>query len=272
METTLVVMAAGMGSRFGGLKQAAPVGPNGEMILDYSVADAKAAGFSKVVLIIRKDIEKDFKEAIGKRIEKIIDTEYVFQEISSLPEGFEAPGERTKPWGTGHAILCAKDAVKTPFAVINADDYYGKSVFKDIHDFLSNENKMCMAGYKLGNTLSKNGSVSRGICEIENGYLKSVTEMTDIAWDTDIPKDTVVSMNLWGLTPDIFEILQKDFEGFLKENINENKKEFFLPAVIDKEINDNHRQVKVLITDEQWYGITYREDVPEVKEALKRIR
>ncbi len=271
-KTTLVVMAAGMGSRFGGLKQAAPVGPNGEMILDYSITDALSAGFSKAVLIIRKDIEKDFREAIGKRIENMIDTEYVFQELDNLPDGFVCPSDRTKPWGTGHAILCAKDAVDTSFAVINADDYYGKSVYKEMNDFLLKNDMMCMAGYKLGNTLSKNGSVSRGVCEIEDGYLKKVTEMTDIPWDTTIPKDTIVSMNLWGLTPEIFEVLERDFEDFLKENINVPKKEFFIPKVIDDQINKMGKKVKVLTTDEMWYGITYREDVPELKETLRKIR
>lgn len=268
-KTTLVVMAAGMGSRFGGLKQAASVGPNGEMIIDYSVSDAISAGFSKAVFIIRKDIENDFRAACGKRIEKMIDTEYVFQEIDNLPHGFSAPSDRTKPWGTGHAILCAQNAVNTPFAVVNADDYYGAGAFSEIHNFLAEQNEMCMVGYKLGNTLSKNGSVSRGICEIENGYLKKITEMTDIPYDTDIPKSTIVSMNMWGLKPDIFEVLNTKFEDFLRLYSAEAKKEFFLPSVIDDEITQNGKKVKVLITDEIWHGITYREDIAELEAALK---
>ena len=271
-KTTLVVMAAGMGSRFGGLKQAAPVGPNGEMILDYSVEDAVAAGFSKAVIIIRKDIEEDFRAVAGKRIEKMIDTEYVFQELDALPNGYTVPEGRTKPWGTGHAILCAKDAVKTPFAVINADDYYGKGVYKEMHNFLSANDMMCMAGYRLGNTLSENGTVSRGICETENGFLKKVTEKTDIPFDTDIPKDTLVSMNLWGLNPKIFPVLEEGFEKFLKEASKELKSEYFLPAVIDNEINTKNEKVKVLTTDEVWYGITYKEDVALLRKALAEIR
>ena len=171
MGAELVVMAAGMGSRFGGLKQAAPIGPNGEMIIDFSVYDAKKAGFDRAVIIIRKDIESDFRAACGKRIEKMIDVEYVFQEKNTLPKGFELPETRLKPWGTGHAVLCAKDAVKKPFIVINADDYYGQSVYKVMYDYLAENSGMCMAGYKLGNTLSENGTVSRGICTIEDGYL-----------------------------------------------------------------------------------------------------
>ena len=268
-KTTLVVMAAGMGSRFGGLKQAAAVGPKGEMIIDYSVADAIAAGFSKAVFIIRKDIEKDFRTACGKRIEKMIDTEYVYQEMNNLPKGYTAPPTRTKPWGTGQAILCAEKATDTPFAVVNADDYYGPGAFRQIHDFLANEDGMGMVGYKLGNTLSKNGSVSRGICEIDGGYLKKITEKTDIPYDTDIPKDTIVSMNMWGLRPDIFPILNSEFESFLKLYSKEEKKEFFLPSVIDDEITKNGKKVRVLVTDEVWHGITYREDLAELEQALK---
>ncbi len=270
MNTGIVVMAAGMGSRFGGLKQAEPIGPNGEMIIDYSVADAVSAGFNKAVIIIRKDIEKDFRLMAGKRIEKMIDTEYVFQEKDSLPEGFICPDSRQKPWGTGHAILCAKDAVNFPFTVINADDFYGSSSFKIMHDYLVNSEGMCMAGYKLGNTLSENGSVSRGVCETENGFLKSVTEVTAITKDSGIPLDTIVSMNMWGLRPDIFNTLEKEFKAFLNENISEPKAEFFLPSVISKMIAQSH-SVKVLTTDEQWYGITYREDLPLIRAAVAKL-
>ena len=268
MSAELVVMAAGMGSRFGGLKQAAPVGPNGEMIIYYSVADAVKAGFKKAVFIIRKDIEKDFRAACGKRIEGIVDVEYVYQEKDDLPQGFTLPEGRLKPWGTGQAILSAADVVKNPFLVINADDYYGQSVYKTMYDYLANNDGMCMAGYKLGNTLSENGTVSRGVCKVENGYLKSLDEMTDIPFDTDIPKDTPVSMNMWGLDLGIFDYLKKEFNLFLKENINEPKKEFLLPLIINKRVNETGMQVKVLPTDEQWYGVTYSEDLPAVKKAI----
>jgi len=271
MNTGLLIMAAGMGSRFGGLKQAASVGPNGEMIIDYSVNDALSAGFNKIVIVIRKDIEKDFREACGKRIEKIADVDYVFQEMDSLPDGYTLPDGRLKPWGTGHAILSAKDVIDYPFAVINADDFYGQSVYKSIHDYLVTGDDMCMAGYKLGNTLSENGTVSRGICETVDGYLKSVTEYTDIPFDTELSKDTIVSMNLWGFKPEVMDILDKQFRIFLKENINEPKKEFFIPAVVDTMINDLSYKFKVVETDEKWYGITYKEDLPLIQEAIKKM-
>lgn len=271
MKTSLLIMAAGMGSRFGGLKQAASVGPNGEMIIDYSVKDALSAGFDNIVMVIRKDIEKDFREACGKRIEKIADVKYVFQEMDTLPEGYTLPQGRVKPWGTGHAILCAKDAIDCPFAVINADDFYGQTVYKSIHDYLSSGEHMCMAGYKLGNTLSENGTVSRGVCETVNGYLKSVTEHTDIPFDTEIPKDTIVSMNLWGFKPEIMQILDERFNMFLKDNINEPKKEFFIPSVVDTMINELSYKFKVVETDEKWYGITYKEDLPVIQEAIAKM-
>ena len=264
-------MAAGMGSRFGGLKQAASVGPNGEMIIDYSVNDALKAGFNKIVIVIRKDIEKDFREACGKRIEKIADVSYVFQEMDNLPSGFTLPEGRIKPWGTGHAILSAKDVIDYPFVVINADDFYGQSVYKSVHDYLVSGSDMCMAGYKLGNTLSKNGTVSRGICETENGFLKSVTEATDIPFDTTIPKDTIVSMNFWGFKKEVMGILENQFNLFLKDNINEPKKEFFIPSVVDTMINELGYNFKVVDTDEKWYGITYREDLPLIKDAIDKL-
>lgn len=271
MNAELVIMAAGMGSRFGGLKQAAPIGANGEMIIDYSVYDAKRAGFDKAVIIIRKDIEHDFREAAGRRIEKMIDTEYVFQEYSSLPEGFVCPEGRLKPWGTGHAVLTAKDAVKNPFLVINADDYYGQSVYEVMYKALTENDGMCMAGYKLGNTLSENGSVSRGICTVENGFLADVTEKTDITRDSGIPLDTVVSMNMWGLDTGFFPYLEEKFVKFLEENINEPKKEFFLPAVINERIKEKNMPVRVMVTDEKWYGVTYKEDAPSVHAALTAL-
>ncbi len=272
METTLVVMAAGMGSRFGGLKQAEPVTADGKGILDFSVYDAKKAGFSKVVFIIREDMAEDFKELVGNRIAKNIAVEYVFQDMSVLPEG------RKKPFGTGHAIYCCKDVVKEPFAIINADDYYGANAFYDIQKHLSTAGKgeFAMTAFHLGNTLSKNGTVSRGICETENGYLKKVTEMTKIysdgSYEKDgyrytLTKDVPVSMNLWGLTPDIFEILEEEFSTFLA-NADLMKDEFFIPSVISKALETGRATLKVFKNADKWYGITYREDLAEVKEAI----
>ena len=268
MDTGLLIMAAGMGSRFGGLIQAAPVGPNGEMIIDYSVIDAVKAGFNKLVIVIRKDIEHDFREACGKRIEKLADVKYVFQNLENLPEGFSLPSGRTKPWGTGHAVISAKDELKFPFAVINADDYYGPTVYKDIRECLLGDDQMCMVGYKLGNTLSENGTVSRGVCETENGFLKKVTECTDIPYDTDIPFDTVVSMNLWGFRESIVSALEDEFVRFLKDNINEPKKEFYIPTSVDTFIHRDNAKCKVIFTDEKWYGITYKEDLPLIRNAI----
>lgn len=266
MSAELVIMAAGMGSRFGGLKQAAPVGPNGEMIIDYSVYDAAKAGFDRAVIIIRKDIEDDFRAACGKRLEKMIDTEYVYQEKYFLPSGYSLPEGRQKPWGTGHAVLCACEAVRKPFLVINADDYYGQSIYRDMYEYLDKNSSMCMAGYKLKNTLSENGTVSRGVCRVEDGYLAEITEMTDISKDSGIPDDTIVSMNMWGLDTDIFAYLEKQFRLFLNENLNEPKKEFFLPSVINSRMAE--KKVKVLPTSEQWYGVTYAEDAPSVRAAI----
>ena len=271
MNTGLLIMAAGMGSRFGGLKQAAGVGPEGQMIIDYSVHDALTAGFDKIVMVIRRDIEKDFREACGKRIEKIADVRYVYQDMDNLPEGFSVPDDRAKPWGTGHAVLCARKELDVPFAVINADDFYGASVYKDVHDFLVAETDICMAGYKLGNTLSENGTVCRGVCSTENGYLKSVTETLDIPFNTDIPLDTTVSMNLWGLRPEHLDIFEEEFVKFLNEKISMPKSEFYIPLVIDNLINERNYKVKVLDTDEKWYGITYKEDLPLIQSAIRKM-
>ena len=269
MDTTLVIMAAGMGSRFGGLKQIAPIGPNGEVLLDFSIYDAKEAGFNKAVFIIKKAIEKDFKECVGKRIEKMIDVSYVFQETDKIPEEFFALSKREKPWGTGHAILCAKDEVTTPFAVINADDYYGKEAFTLMHDHLVNNKEICMIGYKLANTLTENGTVSRGVCDIENGCLKSVTEHTALDKNSGLPDNTIVSMNMWGFSPEIFKTLEKDFKVFLGNITNPEKEEFYLPAVVDKLIKEEGENVKVIPTSEKWYGVTYKEDAEAVSVALK---
>ena len=278
-DITLVVMAAGMGSRFGGLKQIEPIGKNGEVILDFSVYDAVEAGFNKVVFVIKHEIEKDFKEIIEKRIAKKVKVEYAFQELNDLPAGYTVPADRSKPWGTAHAILCCKDIVKEPFAVINADDYYGKSAFKQIADFLmSNQDDYSMVGFRLQNTLTENGHVSRGVCEIENGILQSVTERTKImdckyteddgaTWIALSP-DTVVSMNLWGFTPDIFGYIEEGFKKFLDERINEPKSEYYLPSVVSSLIERKEKQVKVLIAEDKWYGVTYKEDKEKVVSAI----
>ncbi len=270
-DTTLVVMAAGMGSRFGGLKQIEPIGPNGEVILDFSVYDAVKAGFNKVVFVIRRDIEEDFREITKKRIEKMVDCDFVFQDMDELPRGFSAPTERTKPWGTGHAIYCTRNVVKTPFAIINADDYYGQKSFKIINEYLENTGEMCMVGFQLGNTLTENGTVARGVCQVENGLLKSIVEHTSIDKNSGIPLDTVVSMNMWGLRPDMFDYLEKDFESFLNNMQNPLKDEFFIPFVVDNMIQKDGAQVKVLETDEKWYGVTYKEDKKLVVSAMKNL-
>ena len=279
---TLVVMAAGMGSRFGGLKQIEPIGKNGEILLDYSVYDAVKAGFNKVVFVIKHAIEADFKAVVGKRIEKMVKTEYVFQETDALPEGFVCPADRVKPWGTAHAVLCCKDVVKEPFAVINADDYYGKSAFLKTAEFLkSNSSDYCMTGFRLVNTLTENGYVSRGVCEIENGELKSVTERTKImdckyteddgeSW-TALPPDTVVSMNLWGFMPDLFGFAENGFKEFLKKNIATSKSEYYLPSVVSELIDSGKKNVKVLIAEDKWYGVTYKEDKQMVCDAINKM-
>ncbi len=281
-DITLVVMAAGMGSRFGGLKQMEPIGPNGEVILDFSVYDAVKAGFTKVVFVIKHEIEDIFKEMVGKRIGKMVKVEYVFQETDALPEGYSCPTDRTKPWGTAHAILCCKDTVKEPFAVVNADDYYGKHAFMEIADFLkSNTEDYCMVAFRLVNTLTENGYVSRGVCETENGVLKAVTERTKISdckyteddgksW-TALSPETPVSMNLWGFNPDVFEYLEKGFKRFLDEKINVPKSEYYLPSLVSELINNGTKQVKVLIAEDKWYGVTYKEDKENVVNAISKM-
>lgn len=279
-HTTLVVMAAGMGSRFGGLKQLEPVGTNGEVLLDYSVYDAAKAGFNKVVFVIKKEIEKDFRELVGKRIEQKIDVDYAFQELDKLPAGFTVPADRKKPWGTGHAILCCKDLVDQPFAAVNADDFYGPSAYQQINHYLAQQNgDYCMVGFRLKNTLTDNGTVSRGICKADsNGHLLDIQEITDIAADCAyldadknkvvLPADTIVSMNMWGFTPDLFGYLEEGFHAFLTEKIEQPKAEFFLPFQIDELIKDGRKQVKVLVAEDKWYGMTYREDKPVLKDAI----
>lgn len=270
-KSTLVVMAAGMGSRYGGVKQIAPMGPNGEIIIDFSVHDAVKSGFSKAVFIIKKEIEKDFREVCGKRIEKLIDTEYVFQGYDSLPNWFEIPADRVKPYGTVHAVLCAKDAVKTPFVVINADDYYGPNTLGIVNEYLSQNKSMCMAGFKLGNTITENGTVSRGVCKVEDGYLTDITECKNIDKNSGIPLDSTVSMNMWGFNPDIFETLESSFHSFLKNIKDPTKDEYILTDIIDKMIKENNAKIKVLDTPDKWYGVTYKEDTPMVREALTKL-
>lgn len=293
-NTTLVIMAAGIGSRFGGgIKQLEPIGPGGEIIMDYSIHDALEAGFNKIVFIIRKDLEKDFREIIGNRIEKVADVAYVYQELDKLPEGYQVPETRKKPWGTGHAILMIKDVVNEPFIVINADDYYGKEGFKKIHDYMVNEMdenapvyQMCMGGFILSNTLSDNGAVTRGVCELnEDGTLKSVTETYGIQKNGDVIEatdefgtpvqvsaDQHVSMNMWGLPPKFLNELEKEFIPFL-DHLGERteKAEFLLPAVIDEMVSSGRAEVKVLETQDKWFGVTYKEDKEAVVAAIRKL-
>ena len=297
MKTTLVIMAAGIGSRFGGgIKQLAPVGLNGEIIMDYSIHDAIEAGFNKIVFIIRKDIKDAFKEAIGDRIEKIcnnldVEIAYAYQELSELPEGVELPTGRTKPWGTGHAVLACKEVLHEPFAVINADDYYGKEAFVKLHDFLvgyipEKANQFCMAGFILKNTLSENGAVTRGICETnEEGYLTAVHETSNIvktpegaAVDNDgqltsINAESYASMNMWGLTPEFMQILEDGFKEFFANMGDKDilKAEYLLPIYIDELLQAGKVSVKVLDTNDKWFGITYKEDKDYVVKSFARL-
>lgn len=290
MNTTLIIMAAGIGSRFGGgIKQLAKMGPNGEIIMDYSIRDAKEAGFNKVVFIIRKDIFEEFEEVIGSRIKEQIDVEYVFQELDDLPEGFKVPEGRTKPWGTGQAVLCCKDVVKEPFVIINADDYYGKEAFVKLHDFLESgedlgrEFTMGMAGFILKNTLSDNGTVTRGVSVVDdNGLLSQVHETTGIMMDKDgkikcdlpdvqewISPDDNVSMNMWAAYPEFLDFLAEDFKTFLSElEEGDLKKEYLLPNIVDKLLKEGRANVKVLETQDRWFGVTYKEDKETVQEAF----
>lgn len=293
MKTALVIMAAGMGSRFGGgIKQLEPVGPNGEIIMDYSIHDAIEAGFNKVVFIIRKDIRDAFHDAIGKRIEGIcnelnIEFAYAYQELDDLPKGIEKPAKRSKPWGTGQAVLVCKDIIKEPFVVINADDYYGKEAFVKIQEFLvenytpEKSKELCMAGFILGNTLSDNGTVTRGICAVdENDYLTDVVETYEIKKTSDgaesqgnrIDVNSHVSMNMWGLTPEFVETLEKGFKEFFeKPDVDVLKGEYLLPIYIDELLQKGEVTVKVLETQDKWFGVTYKEDKDSVVESFKKL-
>ena len=271
-DITLVVMAAGMGSRFGGLKQAEPVTSDGKAIIDFTVFDAKKAGFTKVVFIIREDMADDFKELVGNRVEKTIKVEYVYQDMSEIPEG------RKKPFGTSQAILCCKGTVNEPFAIVNADDYYGANAFYEIAEHLKNAEggDFAMVAYELEKTVSPNGTVSRGVCGVKDGNLESIEEVLKIYNDMTYEKedgkgtlapDTPVSMNLWGATPVIFDELAVQYKEFLA-NANLLKDEFLIPVSIGKMVNDGLATVKVYRNKDKWYGITYREDLPELKEAI----
>ena len=294
-QPVLVVMAAGMGSRYGGLKQIDPVDKEGHIIMDFSVYDAVKAGFKKVIFIITKENEADFKAAIGDRLRKHLDVTYVFQDLKNLPEGYEVPEGRVKPWGTGHAVLSCIDEIDEPFAVINADDYYGANAFRMAYDFLTQNQdedgiyRYMMVGYKLENTLTENGHVARGVCVTdEEGHLQKIHERTHIerhegnvaytedegkTW-TALPQDSTVSMNMWGFSESILKELKARFPKFLEENlpVNPMKCEYFLPFVVDELLGENKATVKVLKSMDKWYGVTYKEDKPVVVAAIQRMK
>jgi hypothetical protein len=293
-ETALVIMAAGIGSRFGGgIKQLEPVGPGGEIIMDYSIHDAMEAGFNKVIFIIRKDLEKDFKEVIGNRIEKVVPVEYAYQELDALPDGYEVTPGRTKPWGTGQAVLVAKGLVDGPFLVINADDYYGREGFKKIHDYMVNDMDtkagvydLCMGGFVLSNTLSDNGTVTRGVCQVDDSHiLKTVNETYNIRMTEDglqatdeqgnpvrISPDQPVSMNMWGIPASFLDELEKGFPRFL-DSLKEGdvKSEYLLPRIIDDLVQSGRARVTVLDTPDKWFGVTYKEDKQAVVDAVRKM-
>ena len=280
MKPTLFVLAAGMGSRYGGLKQLDGLGPHGETIMDYSIYDAIRSGFGKVVFVIRHDFEEDFRAKILSKYENHIPVEVVFQSLNDLPEGYTCPEGRTKPWGTNHALLMGKNVINEPFAIINADDFYGRDSFKVLADFLSNatgENNYCMVGFRIGNTMSKSGTVARGICEMENGLLTSVVERTAIGYKDDkicftdengveqtLAPETPVSMNMWGFTPDYFKYSEDYFKRFLDANKDNLKAEFYVPLLINELVTTHKATVKVLDTTSKWFGVTYAADRPEV--------
>ena len=290
-DPVLVIMAAGMGSRYGGLKQLDPVGPHGELIIDYSIYDARRAGFETVVFIIKREIEADFKARIGSKIEPHMEVRYAYQDLHDLPEGYAVPEGRVKPWGTGQAIIAGRDVIDAPFAVINADDYYGVECFRQLYDFLTQPRgagEYCMVGYLLRNTVTDNGSVARGVCASDGaGNLTVINERTRIEkhpggihytedgganW-TDLPADTVVSMNLWGFTPAYVQEAKAGFAAFLQASlpVNPMKCEYYLPTVVTNALEAGKADVHVLTSADKWHGITYREDKPELVEALKKM-
>jgi len=282
MKPTLFVLAAGMGSRYGGLKQLDSLGPNGETIMDYSVYDALQAGFGKIVFVIRKDFEEDFRKKVLAKYEGHIPVGVVFQATDKLPDGYTCPPDRTKPWGTNHAILMGKEVINEPFAVINADDFYGRDAFKVIAEELARprtrKGDYCMVGFRVGNTMTENGSVSRGVCTVKDGNLDTIVERTAISFDknhaivfTDengteqhLEASTPVSMNLWGFTPDYFDYSEREFRNFLDKNIDTPKSEYYIPSCVDTLVKSGEATVKVLDTDSRWFGVTYAEDRPGV--------
>ena len=289
-EPILLIMAAGMGSRYGGLKQMDPVGPSGEVILDYSIFDARRAGFKRVIFLIKHEIEEDFKRLVGSHIEKYMEVHYAFQQVEKIPAPYTVPEGRVKPWGTGHAVLCCKEFIDAPFAVINADDYYGVGAFQTAYDALislkdDDKQRFMMVGYQLHNTLTDNGHVARGVCEVDaEGKLVSVTERTHIVKSSDgalytedgvnyrlLPENALVSMNMWGFTPSFLEEIESRFPNFLDTLAvkNPEKAEFFLPFAVEALLTENKATVKVLQSMDKWYGVTYAADKPQVVAALK---
>ncbi|MDR1406979.1 MAG: nucleotidyltransferase [Tannerella sp.] len=289
MKPTLLILAAGMGSRYGGLKQLDGIGPNGETIMDYSVFDAVRGGFGRVVFVIRRDFEADFRRKVLSRYERHVAVETVFQSPDSLPEGFVCPKERTKPWGTNHAVMMGREVIGEPFAVINADDFYGRDSFavlgKELAGLEGGENRYCMVGFRVGNTLSESGSVARGVCEVDGrGYLTSVVERTAIARvdgricfgnergeTVFLEENTPVSMNMWGFTPDYFAHSEAYFRTFLRAGINDPKREYFIPLMVNELTTTGKATVKVLDTASKWFGVTYREDRPGVVEKIRAL-
>jgi NDP-sugar pyrophosphorylase family protein len=290
MKPTLLVLAAGIGSRYGGLKQIDPVGPHGEIVIDYSIYDALRAGFGKLVFVIRKEIEEVFREVIGSKFEDKAEVVYVFQELDDLPPGFSLPPERKKPWGTAHAVMAARDAIKEPFAVINADDFYGRQGYGLLYDHFQSKasaagQEYSLVGFVLRNTLSEHGSVARGVCSSEDDeHLSSVVEMTRIEMDGDaafhteddgsktvLTGDEWVSMNMWGFTPGIFGQMASHFADFLRDHGHEPKAEFFIPMVVDELIRDREATVRILASSDKWFGVTYPDDKPYVVENVRRL-
>jgi len=290
MKPTLLVLAAGIGSRYGGLKQLDPIGPSGEVIIDYSIYDAIRAGFGKVVFVIRQEIEADFRQVISRRYEGRIEIAYAYQELDCLPPSFSVPAERVKPWGTGHAVLVAKELIHEPFAVINADDFYGRSGYQLLADYLSSAEDnstadYCMVGFILRNTLSEHGYVSRGVCETDSAdYLSDVVERTKIEKSDNqaiftneneqtinLTADEIVSMNMWGFPPCLFRHLETQFAGFMESRGQELKSEFFIPTVVNNLIQDGSAKVKILKSEDRWFGVTYPEDKPVVVENVRQL-
>ena len=290
MKPTLLILAAGMGSRYGSLKQIDTVGPSGEAIIDYSIYDAIRAGFEKVIFVIRKSIEKDFREVFGEKLKGKIETDYVFQELDMVPEGISYSPDRVKPWGTAHAIWVAKNFIREPFVAINADDFYGAGSYQAMADYLSGQtetenDRYCMMGYQIQHTLSDFGSVSRGVCDSrDNDFLKSVVERTEIARDkgkiyfldengekVEMPGDELVSMNIWGFTPGLFEHIEAAFSDFIEEHASELKSELYMPSVVNDLVERNTASVKILPALDKWFGVTYKEDKPLAADYIKKL-